>query len=344
MKKITTLALAITLIVAPAHQASSSELDSKDTIVPIVAQLSNGATVSTYTFPDGSVMRVPSGLTKEMLLATSAQDLAAMGIPERPIQETELSDWVSEYSSIGEAKPETLIVDEQAVKNILYSNFWGGYLAGTTNVINTSYVAVKANFVVPSITQACTATSNYRVGFWVGLGGWNNGADDLVQQGIGYCSPLVSNKFVPWTEFANTQSPYAFCGYSTWAFNTGDIIYNNMSYQSSTDTAYFYMQDQTTGVAHSCSRSAPAKWSFNGNVAECISETPPGSLLADYGSVRFTNCQVELGSNSTWYPIGARSSIKAVINVFPAPALQAQDTGPLGSDNKSFTMTFLRSY
>lgn len=277
-------------------------------------------------------------------MRSNSEDLHAFGIPPRPSNSDDLDIWLEMYSQSNDDKPSpTLEVPESSTEYAsFYSGNWGGYLAGTLNVTNTSYVAVKANFKVPAVAQSCLTNPGYIAGAWVGLGGTNNSADDLVQQGIGWCNPNSAvNKWTPWTEFAGTQPPYPFCNYTNWSFNTGDIIYNNMSYQSSTDTAYFYIQNQTTGVAHSCSRSAPNNWGFNGNTAECIVERPSGVFLADYGTLKVTNCQVELGSTSTWYPIGQRSTLKEVINGYAPPGILYQDTGTLGADDKSFTMTFI---
>jgi hypothetical protein len=315
------------------------ELISAETI-----DLQDGGLLTIFRLPDGSVMKIPSNLSSETLLTLTSKEIENIGLPPKPLDTAELTTWLEMYSTSNQIVPDSNIELTNSATEFayMYSGNWGGYLAGTSLVQNTSYVAVKANFKVPLVSESCLVSPNYIVGAWVGLGGTNNGADDLVQQGIGWCNPNQSiNKFTPWTEFAGTQDPFAFCNYSSWNFNTGDIIYNNMSYQSSTDTAYFYMQNQTTGVAHSCSRTAPNGWKFNGNTAECIVERPTGVYLANYGSLRVTNCQVELGSNSTWYPIGQRSSVKEVLNGYTPPGVLYQDTGPLGNDDKSFTMTFL---
>lgn len=340
MKKLIISIIFLALSIAPL----TAEAEPSDTsIEPSLTHLDNGVEIANFELPDGSEMRVATNVDETILLDASDHELEQMGIPARPTKEAEISEWLKMYSQTNLNLPETMEIPTEDVPNYAtYLDSWGGYIAGTFGAVNTSYVAVKSNFTVPISTESCTANPDLAAGFWIGLGGVSSLSNDLVQQGIGWCTLKTINRWVPWTEFAMSQRPMAFCGYSSWYFNGGDVIYNNMSYQNSSDTAYFYMQNQTTGVAHSCSRSAPAGWTFNGNVAECISERVPGWPLADYGSVRFTNCQVELGSNSTWYPIGARSSVKQIITGNPTKGLIYQSTSVLGADDKSFTMTFIR--
>lgn len=325
-------------------QIPSAIAEASEGIQANVVEVQGGGSLTTFEFPDGSIMKVSSDINTETLMALNSDELQDLGIPPKPSLDAELSVWLEMYSKTNEQKPSLSIkiIEDATTFASIYSGNWGGYLAGTRLVQNSSYVAVKANFKVPTVAESCISQPGYIAGAWVGLGGTNNGADDLVQQGIGWCNPNNSvNKWTPWTEFAGTQEPFPFCNYTNWAFNTGDIIYNNMSFQASTDTAYFYMQNQTTGVAHSCSRTAPKNWTFNGNTAECIVERPGGVLLANYGTLKVTNCQVELGSNSTWYPIGQRSSVKEVLNGYAPPGILYQRTGSLAADDKSFTMTFL---
>ncbi|MEY4397658.1 MAG: hypothetical protein RLZ53_234 [Actinomycetota bacterium] len=343
MKRVFATSIALFATVLSAIPSSAEGIETESSNVQ-TQNLPDGGIVSIFSLPDGSTMTVASNLSTDTLTNASAAQLKLYGIPPRPEDPDQFNDWLNMYShSNQEAPSDSLELPTNSEPyTTIYSGNWGGYLAGTLNVVNTSYVAVKSNFVVPSVQVACTASANFGGGAWVGLGGTNNGTSDLVQQGIGWCNTNKTvNKWTPWTEFAPTQDPIPFCNYTTWAFSIGDVIYNNLSYQSSSDIAYFYMQNQTTGVAHSCSRTAPSSWSFNGNTAECIMERPTSTLLVNYGTIRFTNCQVELGSNSTWYPIGQRSSVKQVLNGYTAPGILYQKTGSLGADDKSFTMTFL---
>jgi hypothetical protein len=83
-----------------------------------------------------------------------------------------------------------------------------------------------------------------------------------------------------------------------------------MSYQSSSNTAYFYLQDVTSGVAHACSSTKPTLWSFNGNTADWIVEGPEvqsGGSIVNFGSVRFTGTAAQLGSNGSWVNLGTQN-------------------------------------
>ena len=334
------IALFVTLLTAVPSSAEDNETELSNVQIQ---KLPDGGIVSTFALPDGSTMTVASNLSTDTLMNATAEQLEFYGVSPRPEDLDNLNEWLTMYSHSNQDAPSNSleVLTNSHAYTTIYSGNWGGYLAGTLNVVNSSYVAVKSNFVVPAVQNACTSSSNYGGGAWVGLGGTTSGNSDLVQQGIGWCNTNTTvNKWAPCTEFAPTQNPIPFCNYTSWVFNSGDVIYNNMSFQSSSDTAYFYMQNQTTGVAHSCSRTAPSGWNFNGNTSECIMERPTASLLVNYGTIRFTNCQVELGSNSTWYPIGQRSSIKEIVNGYPTGTLY-QATGALGADDKSFTMTFL---
>ncbi|MFM7030476.1 MAG: G1 family glutamic endopeptidase [Micrococcales bacterium] len=334
---------------ATASQAGSPDLQAVST-----QQVDNGVDIVTTLSNDGQTTTIATGITRTVLEESTDQDLIKMGIPPRPTDAKAYANWLSDYADVNvSAETHIPLVAEPSSLSAFQTHFmpiteylnWGGYGVGTPDIVNTAYVAVKANFTVPAVSPSCTNYPDYGVGAWVGLGGRNTyNGNDLVQQGIGWCSPGNVNKFVPWTEFAGTAAPTFFCNQSNWTLNTGDVIYNNMSFQSSTNTAYFYMEDQTTGVKHACSSNPPKGWSFNGNVGECIAEDPLPAYLSRYGQIPFSNCQVELGSNSTWYPIGNRSTVTRIDTKTSDSLNYLQSTGSLGSDNMSFVMTFIRSY
>lgn len=347
MIKISKLGLAVCLVWVSLGSTQTALASSTSVLV---SDLGNGLSVTTFSDPDGSVTKVASGITRDNLSRASKDLVSELGLPPRPATDAEFQIWLNDYSGSNSEAPTAQLSTSEDSKFTSIDNYnWGGYGAGTKDIVNTAYVAIKANFVVPQISPSCTNYPSYKVGAWVGLGGRNGSSNDLVQQGIGWCSiDKTVNKFTPWTEFAATESPRAFCNATNWQVNAGDVIYNNMSFQNSTNTAYFYMQDQTSGVKHSCSMTPPTGWSFNGNVGECIAEVPGQGngalwLLSRYGTIPFTNCQIELGSNSTWYPIGSRSTSTQFNNISLIDNAPMQDTGALGGDNMSFTMTYLRS-
>ena len=143
--------------------------------------------------------------------------------------------------------------------------------------------------------------------------GANWASNDLVQQGVECGSSAVGSgsAYRPFTEFANTAPPVAFCGYSSWTLAPGDVIYQNMSFQTSQNKAFFYLEDQTSGVAHSCSRTPPAGWSLDLNTAGRIAEAPAGVSI-NFGSARFSNARTELSSNSTWVTPASQTETKTI--------------------------------
>ena len=176
-------------------------------------------------------------------------------------------------------------------------------------------------------------------GFWIGLGGWSSRTNDLVQQGIACGDPDLGSgsSYRPFTEFANTALPVDFCGYSSWTLPAGHVIYQNMSFQTSSNRAYFYLQDETSGVAHSCSATPPSGWSYNGNVAEWIAEAPTGTAI-NFHSVRFTDANAELYSNSSWVTLGSQPITKTIAGSSSSTYCIAP--GSIGSDSASFTDTW----
>src|SRR2546428_5394486 len=103
----------------------------------------------------------------------------------------------------------------------------------------------------------------------------------------------------PFTEFANGQNPIAFCGYTTWTLPAGQEIYQNMSFQTSNNTAFFYIEDETSGVVHSCSRTPYSGWHWDQNTAEWEIEAPTGTAV-NFHSVSWSDVMTELYSNGAW--------------------------------------------
>lgn len=168
-------------------------------------------------------------------------------------------------------------------------------------------------FHVPTNVGTC-GNSNH-VAFWIGLGGTggDHPADNLVQQGIecGNADLGSGSSYRPWTEFAATALPKNFCGYSSWTLAAGDKIYQNMSFQTSQNKAFFYLEDQTTGVAHSCSSTPPAGWHWNLNSAEWVGEAPTGTAV-DFDKITFTNAKAQLYSDSSWVSLGSQSETRVI--------------------------------
>jgi hypothetical protein len=76
-------------------------------------------------------------------------------------------------------------------------------------------------------------------------------------------------------------------------------MYENMSYESSSSTANFYIQDAVTGdVIDSCSISAPTGRDFDGNTADYEVEIAgPQELQFNVSTVSFSDAHLEWGSD-----------------------------------------------
>lgn len=315
----------------------------------------NGVALHRYKYPDGSIMEVPVPPSNFDPRTASESELRILGIPERPTGQADLEEWdalMATYSNpIAPDLSSTGTSNATAKYGSMWNTSWGGYFVGAKQTFSSKYVAVKGNFVVPNVASVCDGQR--RVAAWIGLGGIDEAnTTSLVQQGMGWCNPLVDGatplpQWQPFTEFAETEMPKAFCGYTNWFLAPGDVIYNNMSYQQSTNKAYFYMHNQTTGVVHYCSISRPQGWTFNGATAEWIVEQlhigNDYFYLANYGSLAFTNAQAELASTSSWVTLASQAETKIVTGV--------QDIGSytqvptlLGTNGMSFSMNWIKGW
>jgi hypothetical protein len=316
------------------------------TVVPVVTNLAGGVTETTYSLPDGEVITSTTPPPGFDPLTASDDQLMRFDFPLRPGDAPGLKAWISAMSAFTSDEPSAEPLHVASANDAArpssttyatsYSN-WAGYIAGTLNVQNHMYVAVKGNIVVPTNTGTCALSNN--LGIWIGLGGTSSNPENLVQQGIACGNPSVGSgsAYRPFTEFANTRDPVAFCGFTSWTLAHGDVIYQNMSFQSSVNKAFFYLEDQTSGVAHSCSATAPSSWTFDGNSAEWIAEAPTGTAI-NFHSVRFTNAHAELGSNSTWVTLGSQPTTKTIEGSSSTTYCIAP--GSIGTDHASFTDTW----
>ena len=293
-----------------------AELDGGEVrVYPDFTEYADGSAQAVYEMPDGSVMRTTTPPPDFDPLTAGASELAAYDFPARPTEPEELADWTTAMAAFewSEGTDEPLDVATEADAEghfVTYYTNWAGYIVGDVNAQNHMYVAVKGNLTVP--TNSGTCSSSNIVGFWIGLGGTAH-SNDLVQQGVECGSPAVGSgsAYRPFTEFANTAPPVAFCGFTSWTLPAGHVIYQNMSFQTSVNKAFFYLEDQTSGTAHSCSRTAPSGWSWDLNTAEWIAEAPTGTSI-NFGSVRFSNARAQLSSNSSWVTLASQTESKTI--------------------------------
>jgi hypothetical protein len=280
------------------------------TVRPTVTRLHGGGVETTYQLPDGQTMTTTTPSVGFNPLTASAAQLRRFGFPSRPADPFALRDWTTAMAAFRSDAPPAgpLRVATRVRPSEAYATYyqnWAGYSAGNINGTANTYVAVKADLTIPS-TTSCSDSNG--LGFWIGLGG-TAGAGYLVQQGVECGNTLIASgsAYHAFTEFADTAAPVAFCGYASWTFPVGHVIYQNMSFEASSKKAFFYIEDESTGVAHSCSSSPPGGWSFEGNVADWNGEAP-SAVAADFGSIGFTNTYAEIGSTSSWVTMGSQST------------------------------------
>jgi hypothetical protein len=294
------------------------------TIEPVVTSLPDGSVQTTYALPDGDMMTTttpPPGF--DPLTASDAQ-LREVGFPLPPSDASDYQEWAAAMAAFKSDDPPAgplQVVVDSAPAGVSMRYFscpsycpWGGYTAGTRNTQSHTYVAVKSLLYVPSNTGTTCSNSN-TVGMWIGLGGTGGSYpnDNLVQQGIecGNTDVGSGSAYRPFTEFADGQNPVAFCGYTSWTLSAGHKIYQNMSFQTSQNKAFFYLQDETSGVIHSCSRTPYSGWHYDLNTAEWIAEAPTYTAV-DFGSVSFSDAMTELNSNGTWVSLGSQPVTKMI--------------------------------
>jgi len=285
-------------------------------VYPSIVHDDDGSTVNTYAFPDGSTMSSTTPPPNFDPLKADIQVLTKYGFPLPPSDTDEYVAWYAAMEAFRYTPPtadpvEFATRDDPDFATNKYHK-WAGYIAGSIGVQAHTYVAVKGNLVVPTNTTSCGGNPTHSVGLWIGLGGTGPTGNDhnLVQQGIACGKSQLGSltSYHPFYEFANTDLAQPFCG-PAWTVNAGHVIYQNMSFQTSSNTAYFYLEDQTTGVARPCNFHPPSGWGWNLNTSEWIGESSLANP-ANFGSVHFTNARAELYSNSTWVTVGSQSNLR----------------------------------
>ena len=313
------------------------------TVQPVTTHLSDGSIKAVYALPDGeTITDITPPASFNPLTASEAQ-LKKYGFPVRPSSASAARAWQTAMAAYRSDTAQTGPIQVQTGPNKQssvhfgpkYGTNWGGYTAGLLRQQLSTYVAVQTVFATPS--ESGCSDSNI-VGLWVGLGGTNNGANDLVQQGIecGDSSLGSGSVWRPFTQFFTPQNPPVnFCGLTSWAFPAGHTLYQNMSFEASSNKANFYMEDESSGSAHSCTESAPSGWGYNGNTADWIGEAPTWTA-EDFSSVAFSDAYAELGSNGSWVPFASQTNYNEWVDG-ESSSTYCIDPGGVGSDEASFT-------
>ncbi len=219
----------------------------------------------------------------------------------------------------------------------MYTN-WAGLTAGENDTQSNAFVAVTADTTVPT-ANGCD-TNELPLSAWIGLGGTSSG-DNLVQQGeiCGDTDVSTGGGFRPFEEFAYALGPVAMCGDTSVVFEAGDVLYQQMSYETGSNVANFYIEDETTGVAVGCPASPPLSqgWSFDGTTGDFVVETSAG-FTVPFSTIDFSNAQVEWGSSGDWAAFGSRPTTKLYDGFNPGDYCAGPST--IGSDEESFSVSY----
>lgn len=310
-------------------------------VQPQITVLPDGATRVVFAYPDGEIstsVTPPKGF--DPLSATPAQ-LSEFDFPPRPDAAVDLQQWTDAMSAYKSSDPPTQAVPFFPVglgtRYVTCPTYcpWGGWVAGTWQEQSHHYTAVKSGFRVP--TNVGTCGSSNITSFWIGLGGTATVNDSILQQGITCGDPTIwggGPSYHPFYEFANQGDAKPMCANGTLVLNATNIIYQNMSFQTSSNTAYFYMENQSTGKSISCHDTPPPGWSFNGNTADWAGEAIMDNAV-QFNPVDFYNVRAELYSNSTWVTIASQTHTATVDG--QSSTIKCIYPSSLGTDGASFS-------
>ncbi len=349
-----------TLAGTPKHKAIAST-SSVTLVSHTVNPLPGGGEVYSYTLSNGNVLDDPIPPSGFNPLAASTSQLAEYDLPPKPVDSTELASWQLQMSSFKSKSIPTSTQDafdfasmsepvgtHYVTNSSATSVRWGGYYAVGGTPGTSTYVAVKDELTVPSVGWTSSCSSIYGIPImgssWIGLGGGTNGSTSLIQQGLEWCEGGYMSSSPGWEMFGealdstNLNPPGPLCGVTTFQ-SSGDQLYLNMSYQQSSQTAYFYIDNVTTGVVTSCSLGMSNSY-YDGSTADWINEQiNPGSCinaLANYSSYNMNDDYAELNSDGTWVSLGSQTNYQIYTATQPPTAPQYWDQTPGGISNDSY--------
>ncbi len=175
----------------------------------------------------------------------------------------------------------------------------------------------------------------YTASTWIGMDG-DDGSGDVLQAGcdadVMTSDGAVQQQFNPWWEWYPAGSFWI----TSMAVSPGDVL-NCLICRSSGDasTGAIFLSNQTTGIAHFFSATAPAGVSLQGNCAEWIVEAletgPNGAPeLAQYTPVEFTDCNagtiggqtVQAGSGNTINMVDSNGAVISTGEIVGPTAVQ----------------------
>jgi len=332
---------------------SSLSSDHVVSVHAITSALPGGGKLYVYKLPDGTVERVPTPPANFRPATANAATLAEYDFPPRPAGGSKLATWERSMQAFKSDAPPPAAITITAQGGIRsndvcgtdsgYACNWGGYYMDAPS--GYSYEAADEVNTAPNVTNNGTCLESGivpRASIWVGLGGVGT---DLVQQGIEWCNgPTlpIQPRWYPFEEFVPGEH-VAFCGYSTWYMPEGDVVNNALRFGASNNPplAVFWMENNTTGVAHSCDVNVQSSWNFtfDGSTADFITEeqvNDGSDGLAKYADFTTQNDSAETSlAGGTWYSLASQTHSRLITG---CPTSYTQVPQAIGSDQESFIM------
>ena len=244
-------------------------------------------------------------------LTASVATLSAYGFPSPPANANGRADWtnaMSGYRSVplphlcqGVATDDgpPMMMTPIATADIPppVGGQWGGRLAQAGG---TRFDMVELSWTQMSFHD-CQCTPPDGVSTWAGLGGYN--INQLLQAGtvMHEGSTPAGNWKKAFFEYIGSgtscqKNPPIYVG-NVYA---GDLIYTQTSYQTSSNTANFYVS--ADGIAFPISSKNLAGCYYDGSTAEWINEFPGGSThLTNYGHTDFTRARAYTNDDASWH-------------------------------------------
>jgi len=372
-------AVALASASAQAAAGASSSANTLATAPGVSSQstsaLPGGGREYTYHFSNGKSLNDPIPASGYSPTTASAASLQEYAFPPRPASQATLAAWTTamqdyRLTTTPTAAAASEFADSSPAPSGQYgvtvplgasataygrSGNWGGYVANGGAAYTATYVSNEEAFVVPVISpDSCTNNSGqWAMGtIWGGLGGYNS--DSLIQQGLTWCFGGNMSSSPGWEAFGeaidyNSNPPGPLCG-ETLFIPTGDTAYMNMSYQQSSETAYFFVENENTGQAAHCAFPLGSSGYYDGSTSDWISEQPYNGSetcqwsLADYGSITMTDANTQLASNGALVSLGSQSNTLIDTGLDELPYYWSQYADGLSSNTSFLTNWYASRY
>jgi len=289
---------------------SASTTDSTNTLgdttrinVSTVKALPNGGSRYTYTI-DGQEIYMLAPPEKFNPIEATDEQLKEYGFPNRPTNPDDLKSWDEEMRNYKSTPIPTMVKTQYKHQLNHYSNngqenheIWSGI---ENRVAGSAISAVQGDFIQPAKNDSKNDTAESS---WIGLGGdYLHSSDCLIQAG----TSMRSDGYHLWWQYLNSNNNSGEIDLSGYTISPNDHIHLYVSYDDSTQQAYFFLQNGTNGQAAGFYQYLPRSLYYDGSSSEFIEErqTVNGIPydLAKYNTVSWTNCQTYV--NGSWNGAG----------------------------------------